>query len=288
MSSKSASCSPDAPARPTAPEVTVLMGVYNGVAHIKQAMRSVLDQTFTNFELLIIDDGSSDRSVEAIEKTAQYDARIRLLRSNANQGLGYALSRGMQEARGQLVARMDADDISVPERLRKQVDYLLAHPDTDVVGSFALDIDEQGQPLRERRVPTSHQRIVELIWTCPLIHPTVMFRRQAVIDAGSYSATVRRRQDYELWFRCVHAGLRFANIPEPLVHYRHSEQTIRRNNLRAMLAQARVGINGCRLIGAPPSAYLGVTLPVLDAMLPARLRAKLMHVRRRLDPRHGG
>lgn len=285
LSSTSARSLLDAETRAALPAVTVLMGVHNGLPRLERAMRSVLDQTFTDFELLIIDDASTDGTAEWLQKAAQQDTRIRSLRMAVNEGLGSALRRGVQMARGPLIARMDADDVSVPERLRKQVDFLEQHPDIDIVGSFALDVDEDGKVLQERRVPTSHRRIVELIWTCPLIHPTVVFRRQSVIDAGSYSAAIRRRQDYELWFRCVRAGLGFANIPEPLVHYLHTRHTLRRNHLPAMWRQARMGWAGCRIIGARPAAYIGVAFPVLEALLPSPLRAKLIHVKRRLDPR---
>jgi glycosyltransferase involved in cell wall biosynthesis len=270
------------------PAVTVLLGVYNGAQRLGRAIESVLAQTFADFELLVIDDASQDASVRIVEQLAARDSRIRLLRNERNEGLGAVLHRGILEARADLIARMDADDVALPERLEKQVRFLSDHPRVDVLGTCAIDIDEDGRPLRERRVPTDHDTIVKLMWTNPLIHPTVMFRRDRVLAAGSYSATVRRRQDYELWFRCVRAGLGFANLPEPLLRYQVTPATLRRNDVRAMWHQAKIGLKGCRMIGAPPLAYVAVSLPLLEAVLPNAVRMRLASFRKRFDPRHRG
>jgi glycosyltransferase involved in cell wall biosynthesis len=267
------------------PEVTILMGVFNGLPELERAIRSILDQTFRAFEFLIIDDASTDGSDQLIRRYAECDDRITFLRNETNQGLGAVLNRGVREARGQLVARMDSDDVSVPERLEKQLQFFRSHPDTDVVGSYALDVSKIGAAVRERRVPITHERIVDLIWSCPFVHTTVMFRREAILKVGSYSPKIRRRQDYDLWFRCVHGGLRLANIPEPLVHYLFSEDTIRRNRLGATWDQVNIGLRGCRLVRAPLHAYVGTCLPLVEAAMPNWFRLKFMSIKSRIDPR---
>jgi glycosyltransferase involved in cell wall biosynthesis len=271
-----------------APPVTVLMGVFNGLPHLAHAIRSIQNQTLRDFEFLIIDDASTDGSDRVISQCAQTDPRIRVLTNEVNRGLGAVLHRGVQEARGALVARMDADDVSVPERLERQLNYFADHPRTDVVGSYALDMTTGGTPFRVRCVPTMHDRIAGLVWSNPFVHATVMFRRESIIRVGSYSPDLRRRQDYDLWFRCVHAGLRLANIPEPLVHYAFSEDTVRRNDFRAMWDQVRIGWRGCRLVRAPLRAYLATCVPLGEAMLPRRLRMKFMSIKAKLDPRNAG
>jgi glycosyltransferase involved in cell wall biosynthesis len=267
------------------PSVTVLMGVYNGLPRLEHALRSVLNQTFDDFEFLIIDDGSTDGSGELLRQVASEDARVRLVSLASNRGLGAVLNKGVAAARGALVARMDADDVSLPERLERQVAFFRDNPEVDVVGSFALDVDGDGRSIRERRVPIAHDRIVELVWSNPFIHTTVMFRRNAILRVGSYAAELQRRQDYDLWFRCVRGGLRFANIPESLVHYHFSDATLRRNNVRATFDQVRIGLRGCRLVRAPLRAYAATCLPLLESALPAPCRTKFLAIKSRIDPR---
>lgn len=262
------------------------MGVYNAGIHLEGAIRSILAQSFTDFEMLIIDDGSTDDSAERVARLEREDARIRLIRNSVNRGLGAVLREGVDLARGELLARMDADDLARPDRLERQVEFLDLHPQVHIVGSYATDIDEEGTALKLRRVPVEHERIVEVIWSCPMIHPTVMLRRQALLAVGSYRADVRRRQDYELWFRCAHAGLRFANIPEPLLSYRYSSATLRRNGIRSAWRQVRMGLVGCRMMGAGPAAYLATAAPLFEAMLPGGLRARLLRLKARVDPRN--
>lgn len=267
------------------PRVTVLMGVYNGLPHLERAMQSILAQTFEDWEFLIIDDASTDGSGDLIQRYAERDARVVYQRNPTNRGLGAVLCAGVEMAKGEFVARMDADDISVPERLARQLAFFDEHPDIDIVGSCAVDVTEEGVPVRERRVPQRHDRIVQLIWSCPIIHPTVMFRRESILRVGSYAPGLRRRQDYDLWFRCARGGLKFANIQQPLVHYLYSEQTLRRNNLRSAWQQVKMGIKGCRMINASALAYIATSLPLLEAMTPGFLRMKLITLKAKIDPR---
>ncbi len=267
------------------PQVTVLMSVYNGLPFLDAALDSILAQTFSDFEFLIIDDASQDGSSEVLARYARADARIRVITNQPNQGMGQSLARGVQEARAPWIARMDADDVALPQRLEHQMLYLDHNPDTAVLGGWALEIDEHDQITGERRVPTDHQTIRRLIWTNPFLHPTVVFNREKILAVGSYAA-YRYLDDYDLWFRCARAGYRFANLPEPLIHYRITRaQAKKRKRPGWMIAQLRAGWRGCYRVGAKPYAYLGITLPVIRALLPkrwARASAKLL---RRFDPR---
>ena len=267
------------------PSVTVLMSVYNGLPYLNQAIKSVLNQTFSDFEFLIIDDASTDGSRKALKEWANRDDRIRLVLHEENEGLGYSLNEGVKEAYGLWIARMDADDISLDERLEEQITYLREHPSIDVLGTWAVDIDSEGRRLRQRTYPVEHEEIARLIWTNPLIHPTVMFRKSAVQAVGSYDSTVRKRQDYELWFRCLDAGLGFGNLPKVLLKYRFTGDYYDRNDLKVAWEQAKMGWQGCWQVGASPLAYLGVSVPVLRSMLPKRLNAFLHRQLHRIDPR---
>lgn len=267
------------------PAVTVLMSVHNGLPQLERAVDSILGQTHADFEFLVVDDGSTDGSADYLRHRSKSDPRIRLLAEVTNRGLGATLHRGVEAAGGEFVARMDDDDESMPDRLERQLRYFAAHPETDVLGGCALDVAADGTILRERRVPLTNTRIAELVWTNPFVHSSVMFRRASIRRIGSYDASLRRRQDYDLWFRCVHAGLVLANLPEPLVRYRWADDTVARAHFAATWEQVRIGLRGCRLIGAPLTAYAGVCLPLVESALPRRLRMRLQSVKARLDPR---
>lgn len=271
--------------RATSPQVSVLMGVFNGREYLEASIRSILDQTFDDFEFLIIDDASVDGSGELISHYANQDGRIRLIRNERNAGLGAVLRRGVAEARAPFVARMDSDDVAIPTRLSRQFQFFGERPETDVVGSYALDITKHGVAIAERRVPVTHEKIVELVWTSPFIHPTVMFRKNSILKVGSYSSSIRRRQDYDLWFRCVAGGLRMANIPEPLLHYRFSEETMRRNHVRSTWEQVKIGLRGCRMVRAPKHAYVATCMPLVEAAMPNWVRLRLASMKSRFDPR---
>ena len=270
---------------PASPRVTVLMSVYNAGDYLDHAIRSILEQTYDDFEFLIVDDASTDRSRTRLQDWSERDDRIRLFLKDVNEGLGQALHDGVNMAQAPLIARMDGDDIAEPDRLKKQVAYFEEHPETHILGTWALDIDEEGREKQYRRYPTEHEEIVRLIWTNPLVHPSVMMRKEAIQRVGSYDPEVRKRQDYELWFRCVARGLRFANYPEALLRYRFTGDYYDRNDLRVAWGQAKIGWQGCRRVGASPMAYLGVAVPLIRSLLPRALNAGLHKLLHRVDPR---
>jgi hypothetical protein len=194
------------------------MPVYEAAPYVGDAVRSVLAQTFTDFELLVIDDGSSDASAEVVESFT--DPRIHFVRNERNLGLTPTLNRGLSLARGEFVARQDADDLSEPERLARQVAFLDAHRDTALVGTWYRKIDADGRITAERRLPV---RDAELRWAmlsyCPIVHSAATFRRDVVLALGGYDERFVYAQDFDLWSR-VAAHHRVANVPEILVRYR--------------------------------------------------------------------
>ncbi|EJN00871.1 glycosyltransferase [Herbaspirillum sp. YR522] len=207
--------------------VTVLLPVYNGAADVVQAVRSILAQSFGEFELLIINDGSKDNSAELLATLS--DPRIRVVHQE-NMGLAATLNRGLQLANGRYIARQDQDDLSHPQRLEKQLAYMEAHPDCILLGS-AADIWIQDQPTdRVHQHPTDHATLsFDLLFNNPFVHSSVMLRRDRVLAAGGYS-TDRERQppeDYELWSRLARAG-QVANLPERLLVYREVPQSMSR------------------------------------------------------------
>ena len=269
------------------PRVTVLMPVKDAEPYLAEAVDSILAQTFRDFRLLAIDDGSTDGSAATLERYARDDQRVQVVRNERNEGLARTLAKGVELAQTELVARMDPDDVAVPERLERQVRYLADHPEVDVLGTWATDIDEKGNALRPRRAPLDHGAIVSaLIFANPMIHPTVMFRRVVVLRAGSYDTSVRVAEDYNLWFRCVAAGARFANLGESLLWYRAPEAGVMRKAARFGLDGMKTRWTGYRVMGVPWwRRGLGLLIPLSLGLVPPVLRRRAYALALRWDPR---
>ena len=210
-----------------APKVSVVMAVYNERPYLGTAVQSILDQTFEDFEFLIVNDGSTDGSKKVLEEFGQSDDRIRLVHQE-NQGLIASLNRGLGMARGKYVARMDGDDISHPERFGRQVQFLNDSPEVGIVGTQANKIDAKGN-LRvdwKRSLPTDPDVVIwRLLFNVCFCHPTVMMRRSVLEDLGGYAEWAVGAEDYELFTRAV-LNTRLVNLPETLLEHRRHENSV--------------------------------------------------------------
>lgn len=215
------------------------MAAYNMEPYIVAAIESILAQTFGDFELIIVDDGSTDGTGAIVEQYRCRDGRVRVLSMKRNRGGSYARNLAILRARGTFIAVMDADDISLPGRLEKQVRFLQAHPEVGVVGCNIVYMDERSVPLWERRYWLDDAAIRKHIFVaCPLCVGACMMQRDVIVRAGMHDATYRHAEDYE-WFFRLGRVTRFANIGEPLYQYRvHPRSTSR----RYMRVQARTTI----------------------------------------------
>lgn len=207
------------------PKVTVLMAVYNGERYLREAMDSILGQTFRDFEFLIVDDGSDDSTTAIIGSFN--DSRIRVIRNENNLGLTKSLNIGLRAAKGEYVARMDADDISLPERLERQVGYLDEHPDDALVGCPADVIGKDGQIIRRSLTPAPSRRMLylKLAFGNVMAHSSAMFRRSVVEQLGGYDESYTQTQDYDLWFRIFRshgAGM----LDEVLIRWRSTPEGV--------------------------------------------------------------
>ena len=211
---------------PVAPTVSVLMPVYNGARYLRASIESVLGQTFTDFEFLIVDDGSTDRTQDIIR--GYEDPRIRLVNNDQNTGLAKSLNRGLRLARGGLIARHDADDVSMPFRLETQHRFLVAHPEIALLGAQASLIDQNGHTIFDHTsMPLDSLSIRwQLMFGNPILHPSVMFRRSVVLqDLGGYDEQYQLSEDYDLWSRLAQQ-YEVANLPDVLIAYRrHVDST---------------------------------------------------------------
>lgn len=246
----------------SAPRVSVVMPVRDGARWLVLAIDSVLAQTFSDFELLVIDDGSTDLSPRITSDYGARDTRVRLVRQDA-LGLVAALNRGIAEARGDLIARLDADDMAKPERLARQVAVMDADPRLNLIGSWADKIDAEGMPAGTLMPPTDPQVLRDTLpRTNPFIHSSIMVRTGAVTRAGGYRAAFEAAEDYDLWLRLSeHGGI--AIIAEPLVLYREhgGNVTVRkavrqmfsaRLASRAATSRVSIGIDPSDSLTAPP------------------------------------
>jgi glycosyltransferase involved in cell wall biosynthesis len=229
------------------PKVTVLMPVYNGARYLKEAMDSILSQTFKDFEFLIMNDGSTDDSLEIINNYS--DARI-VVASQDNQGLSATLNRGLALAQGEYVVRMDADDISSPERLAVQIAFMDSHVEVDICGSWVNFFNQTEKKIGT--YPVKHEEIrIELMFGSPLAHPSVILRTSFIKDK-KLDYWLKKSEDYELWVRADKFGAIFANIPKFLLKYRLGDgisattqkQDYRQQALEIMKAQlSRLGVS---------------------------------------------
>jgi glycosyltransferase involved in cell wall biosynthesis len=203
------------------------MPVYNAEQYIRQAAESILKQSFSDFEFIIIDDGSTDDSKKILEELARSDPRIRLV-SRPNTGYTIALNEALQLARAPFIARMDADDVSMPTRLEKQVGYLQAHPECVVLGTRIMTIDPFGSPLYEPNHKLTHHEIeLQLLagigWA--IVHPASMMRREAVMELAGYRPEMEPAEDLDLFLRLAEHG-KLANLPEVLLYYRQHVKSV--------------------------------------------------------------
>ena len=247
----------------------VLMAVHasDRADWLEACLATLEAQTLRANRVRIIADGPLTDALETV--LAQHSEMHAIVRQSlpVSSGLGAALAAGLEACDARFVARMDADDLARPDRFERQMAVLEATAGLAVVGSDA-ELFRDDKALGTRRMPVTNAEIRARVWTNPFVHSSVMFDRAAIIAVGGYDASLRTRQDYDLWFRCVAGGLLMQNIPEALVRYRVASVGKDRN-LGVVWRQVRTGWRGCARVGAGPVAWLGVTAPLLFALLPA-------------------
>lgn len=202
-------------------ELSVIMPVYNCGAYLREAIDSILQQTFTAFEFIIINDGSTDESESVV--LSYNDERIVYIKNDRNYGLVYTLNRGLELAKGKLIARMDGDDVSAQDRFAKQIAYMKIQPNVAVLATTIQMINEKGQPLgnwKEDRENTTYEQIREFMPANNCIaHPSIMARAD-ILKTFRYRAQQSQAEDYDLWLRLLAAGEVIHKLAEPLLSYR--------------------------------------------------------------------
>lgn len=222
------------------PAVSVLMPAYNAQKYIAIAIKSILEQTFSDFEFIIIDDGSSDETPFIIEEYAKRDSRIVFLQNSQNLKISQALNQGLEIANGEFIARMDADDWSYPERLEVQLDFMMAHPEVVICGANIEVCDQNLNILNSRTYPRTNSQIRKRIFKInPFAHSVTFYRTEIAKNAGGYDANFNLAEDYDLYFRMGKYG-EFANIPKILLKLRTHPQSL---SAQQISTQSRLNFN---------------------------------------------
>lgn len=212
------------------PKVSVIMSVYNAELYLAESIESILNQTYKNFEFIIIDDCSTDSSLDILNIYSQQDSRIKILQKKQNKGTqGFIenLNWGINEAQGEYIARMDADDISMPHRFEKQVNFLDQNQSIFIVGAQIDLIDKSNKVIGEKIAACNNNDIQKkMLKTIQLYHPVIMFRNQNI----KYREKTWYCEDYDLYLRLITEGKKMANLNEKLLQYRILNNSISRNN----------------------------------------------------------
>lgn len=251
-------------------KVSIIMGVYNARNTIDFAINSVLNQSFTDWELIICDDCSTDDTYDYILN--KYNQKnIILLKNKKNSKLAFSLNRCLEVASGEYIARMDADDICMNNRLEKQVKFLDSHSDIDVVGSAAyLD---NGIDKKKIRYCEEHPTKESIVKGTPFMHPTIMMRKAMYDKLNGYTVLPRtvRGQDLDLWFRFFSLGGKGYNLQEPLLIYHESSNDYKKRTLKTALMYSKTMLYGFKILELPYYKYIYALKPLISAILPNKV-----------------
>ncbi len=266
------------------PLVSVVMPVFNAERTIKKSIESILHQTFKDFEFIIINDASKDKTISIIRSYKSRDKRIRLINSAHNLNIARSLNIGVAVARADLIARMDGDDISDPERIKTQYLFLKQHQEVAIVGTNISIIDDHKIEVWKREYPTSSKDLKSIMFRySPFAHPTVMFRKKIFEEFGGYNPKMVPCEDIDFWFK---AGVKynFGNIPRTFLRYTLSDLSGSRYNLRdTELLGFKIKINAIKKLGYRPNIY-DIFYNLLEFLslwlMPSNFRVKLYNILR--------
>ncbi|EKF9404108.1 glycosyltransferase [Vibrio cholerae] len=255
--------------------ISVLMSLYEkeSPSFLVMCLNSLKVQSRPADEIIIVVDGNIGFELTFILNEYKNTLPIEIVYLPNSLGLGAALNEGLKCCKGNLIARMDTDDICMKDRLEKQENYFDSY-DVDILGSAAFVIDFSGEHIGERVNPSTHNAIVDSLWCNPFIHPSVMFKKASIDSIGSYNPELRRRQDYELWFRAAKNGLKLANLEDKLIKYRFGRHTLKKQSPSLALKQAFIGFNGCLSCNLGMIKAIICFIPFLRSLMPVNLQMK--------------
>ena len=249
-------------------KISVIMGIYNCSPYLDEAIQSIIDQTYENWELILCDDGSSDNTYAIASKYAEEDCRIKLIKNEKNLGLSKTLNKCLAIATGDLIARMDGDDISLPQRFEKEVSFLDLHPEYAVVSCPMIYFDEKGE--YKHAEGSSEPTAVSFPKGETIAHAPCMGRKEAFIDVEGYSelGSRERVEDIDLWLRMFAKGYRQYSLSECLYKMRDDRNAFARRKYRYRINAARVRASAVKMLHLSPIYYIYCLRPLLVGLLP--------------------
>lgn len=256
--------------------VSVVMATHNGERFLKPAIESILNQSFTNFEFLIVNDYSSDQSPQILKEFARKDRRIKIIHNSQNLGLTASLNKGLQVAQGKYIARMDDDDIALPTRLQKQYDFMEAHQEFALVGAMAEIMDETSKIIGEKKLALDYKCLKKkLLFNNQLVHSAWFLRASVLKEIGLYNEQFKKAQDYELLLR-IAAKHSVCNLPEKLIKWRKRGDSLSFRDKQQQKYALKARWFAITRYGFPkPQGLFHVAIRIVWLLLPLKLKAKL-------------
>lgn len=262
------------------PKVSIIMGIYNCESTLRESIESIINQNYTNWELIMCDDCSKDNTFNvAKEYKEKYPNKIKLIKNEKNLTLGPTLNRCIELVEGKYIARQDGDDISRPDRLQKQVEFIENNPKWDLVGAGMTSFDENGN--HGIRLIKEVPQPKDLMKGTTFAHATILIKSDVMRNLNGYceEADVHQVEDYHLWFRFFENGYKGYNIQEHLYYVREDRNSYKRKNLKRRLNEIRVMIDGCRRLNLNIINYLMILKPIITIIIPRRLLMKYHQIK---------
>lgn len=257
------------------PKVSIIMGIYNCDSTLRESIESIINQTYTNWELIMCDDCSKDNTFKVAKEYAdKYPDKIKLIRNEKNLTLGPTLNKCLELAKGKYIARQDGDDISTLDRFQKQVEFLENNQEWDLVGTGMTSFDKHGD--YGMRLVKKIPEPKDLMKGTTFAHATILMKAKVMKSLNGYSEknSAKQVEDYNLWFRFFENGYRGYNLQESLYYVREDREAYNRKNIKRRFNEIKVMVEGARKLKLPKYSYIMVAKPVITIIVPKSLLMK--------------
>lgn len=253
-------------------KVSIIMGIYNCETTLAESIESIIEQTYSNWELIMCDDCSNDNTYKIAEKySKKYPDKIKLIKNKTNLTLGPTLNRCLRLVTGEYIARHDGDDLYIKDKLEKQVKFLEENKNIDLVGTAMKVFDENG--VYGERLSKNNPKLKDLMKETPFSHATIMARARVYVELNGYSEADNRRgvEDYDLWFRFYQKGFKGWNIDDSLYEVREDRNAYKRKNINRRINEIKTMINGRKILGLSTMYNLAIIKPIATIIIPSKL-----------------